>query len=319
MERMLFSLAMIAVGLIIGKTLRWFEINKRKRTDGQLPKYLLVIRSVVLLVLNPFIVVISFWILSLNDARLFSLPIFGFGAMAFGGVIGLFASKLLKHDRQKTGAMFVSGSFTNLGTFGGLICFAFFGEKSFALVSLYKLFEEVYYYLIGYPIAKTYGTSNQQKKNKLISVITDPYILVYFFSIILGCVLNLSGLKRPPVFGEINSALIPIISVLLVSVVGYSMQFSKIRLYLKECFVASTIKFVLTPAVIILASVIIGLPSLEDSLVFKVVVVMSFMPAAFNSLIPPQLYGLDKDLSNSAWLFTTGMLLVVVPILSLIV
>ncbi len=319
MGRMLFSLAMIAAGLIIGKSLRWFEVKKRHGTDGQLPKYLLVIRTVVLLGLNPIVVVSSFWVVSLSDARLFSLPIFGFGAMAFGGVIGLLASKILKHDRKKTGAMFVTASFTNLGTFGGLICFAFFGEKSFALVSLYKLFEEVYYYLIGYPIAKTYGTSTQQKKNKLISILTDPYILVYLFSIVLGCILNISGLERPPVFASINSTLIPIMSVLLVSAVGYSMQFSKVRLYLKECFVASAIKFILTPAVIIFISVIIGLPALEDSLVFKVVVVMSFMPTAFNSLIPPQLYGLDKDLANSAWIFTTGLLIVVVPILSSVV
>ena len=119
--------------------------------------------------------------------------------------------------------------------------------------------------------------------------------------------------------GDINSTLIPITSVLLVSTVGYSMKFGKLRIYLKECFVVSAVKFLITPAVIILAAVIIGLPTLENSLVFQVVIVLSFMPTAFNALIPPQIYGLDKDLANSAWLFTTGMQVVIVPILSLVI
>lgn len=315
---MLFSLAMIAAGLIVGRFLCWFETNIRKNTNQDLPKYIVFIRTVVLLGLNPLIVMASFWVVSLNDIRLLSLPVLGFIAMVLGGSIGLAASKLLKHERQKAGSMFVSGSFTNLGTFGGLICFAFFGEKSFAFVALYKLLEELYYYLIGYPIAKSFGINDKQAKYKLKSILTDPYIRIYFFSIVIGCLLNLSGIKRPSVFGDINSALIPITSVLLVSTVGYSMKFGKLRAYIKECFVISAIKFVITPAVIILAAVIIGLPALENDLVFKVVIVLSFMPTAFNALIPPQIYGLDKDLANSAWLFTTAMQLVIVPILSII-
>lgn len=323
MGKMLFSLAMIATGLIVGRSLRWFETKIRKSTNQDLPKYIVVIRTIVLLGLNPLIVMSSFWILSLNDAKLFSLPILGFCALALGGIFSLIASKLLKHDKKKTGAMFVSGSFTNLGTFGGLICFAFFGEKSFALVALYKLFEELYYYLIGYPFAKSYGTNDNQTKSNLKSklkyILTDPYILTYFSSIVLGFILNISGLIRPAVFGDINSTLIPIISVLLVSTVGYSMKFGKVWLYIKECLVISVIKFIITPAIIILIAVIIGLPSIENSLVLKVVIVLSFMPTAFNALIPPQIYNLDKDLANSVWLFTTGMLLFIVPILSFVI
>jgi len=316
---MVFSLAMIATGLIIGRLLYWLEKKNKKHTDQSLPKYLVIVRNIVLLGINPLIVMASFWAVSLNDIRLLSLPLLGFFAMVLGGGVGLAASRLLKHDKQKTGAMFVSASFTNLGTFGGLICFALWGEKSFAFVALYKLFEELYYYLFGYPIAKSFGIKDNQAKNKLKSILTDPYILVYFFSILIGCILNVSGIKRPSVLGDINSTLIPITSVLLVSTVGYSMKFGKLRIYLKECFVVSAVKFLITPAVIILAAVIIGLPTLENSLVFQVVIVLSFMPTAFNALIPPQIYGLDKDLANSAWLFTTGMQVVIVPILSLVI
>jgi len=59
---------------------------------------------------------------------------------------------------------------------------ALLGEKSFAFVALYKLFEELYYYLFGYPIAKSFGIKDNQTKNKLKYILTDPYIIVYFFS-----------------------------------------------------------------------------------------------------------------------------------------
>ena len=39
------------------------------------------------------------------------------------------------------------------------------------------------------------------------------------------------------------------------------------------------------------------------------------MPVAFNSLIPPALYRLDEDLANSCWIFTSAMMVVVVPAL----
>ena len=51
---------------------------------------------------------------------------------------------------------------------------------------------------------------------------------------------------------------------------------------------------------------------------FKVLVVVSFMPVAFNALVPPALYGFDLDLANSAWIVTTLALLVIVPGLYLV-
>lgn len=319
MQKLILSLALIALGLILGKVIRWFEVTKRHRTDEEMPGYLLLIRGLALLVLNPFIVATSFWVAALNDVKLIAIPLLGVSALALGGGAAIIFSKILGHDREKTGSMFVSGSFTNLGTFGGLICFAFFGEQTFVFVSMYKLLEEVYYYLIGYPIAKSFAAVTGEKKNRLKMIITDPYVIVYFSSILFGFILNRTGITRPRVFTDINTMLIPIISVLLVSTVGYSMKFSKIGGYLKECLIVSGIKFIITPVVIILAAWLIGLPTLEDGLVFKVVIILSFMPTAFNALIPPQIYGLDKDLANSSWLFTTAMLLVVVPILSFIV
>ena len=41
------------------------------------------------------------------------------------------------------------------------------------------------------------------------------------------------------------------------------------------------------------------------------------MPVAFNALVPPSIFGFDLDLANSAWIVTTGLLAVIVPVLYL--
>jgi predicted permease len=43
--------------------------------------------------------------------------------------------------------------------------------------------------------------------------------------------------------------------------------------------------------------------------------IRSSMPVAFNAFVPTPLYDLDIDLVNSCWLFTTGMLVIVLPVL----
>jgi hypothetical protein len=85
--------------------------------------------------------------------------------------------------------------------------------------------------------------------------------------------------------------------------------------YLKECFIISAIKFVIIPITITSAAYFMGLGTIKEGLLLKVVLVLSAMPPAFNSLIPPQIYDLDVDLANSCWLFCTGCLVIVVPIL----
>lgn len=314
MDKFLTSLGYITLGIVLGQCIRLYEVKKLRRTNDQLPKYLIIIRGIALFGLNPIITLSAFWLVVLDDIKLIALPIIGFSAMTLGGIISIIASRFLKHDRYQKGAMFVSGSFSNIGTFGGLINYAFFGEKSFAFVYMYKLLEEVYYYMIGYPIARSYSQSKKKSK----SIFTDPFVVVYFSAIFIGCILNASGIRRPEVFGEINSILIPVVSVLMVTAVGYSMKFNKIRKYLKECLVVSGIKFIIIPVFVVTVATILGLHQIENGLVFKVLVVMSFMPTAFSSLIPPQIYGLDIDLANSCWLFTTGMLIFVLPVLALV-
>jgi predicted permease len=175
--------------------------------------------------------------------------------------------------------------------------------------------------LVGYPIAKLYGNDSKEinKKNTFIKIVSDPFIFVYLISIVVGITLNTSGLVRPTIYKSMNGILIPLLSILLVISVGYNMKIKAVSMYVKECLSIAAIKFIIIPIIITTAASIIGIGTMQDGLILKVILVLSAMPPAFNSLIPPQIYNLDADLANSSWLFCTGSLIIVVPVLYFII
>lgn len=315
--RFIYSIGLIVCGLLLGQRLKKMVMNKTIKESVPVSKYMRIIQRIALLGINPVITFGAFWGIQLNDMKFVALPILGAFAISIGGVLGFTASKILKHKRTQVGSMFVTGAFTNIGNFGGLICFMFFGEISYAYVAMYKMFEEILYFLIGYPIAKMHGSNKEEvnKKNAFLRIATDPFVYVYFSSMILGGALNILGIGRPIAYQTLNEILIPLSSILLITSVGFNMRIKAIGGYLKECFVIAMIKFIIIPVVITSTAYFIGLGSIEEGLILKVVLVLSAMPPAFNSLIPPQIYDLDTDLANSCWLLCTGSLIVIVPVL----
>jgi len=313
----LYSIFLIAFGLIIGQILKIMVDKNLIGKAVPVGKYVKTGQMVAILLLNPIVSLGAFWVVRINDPKLFILPFLGLSSIAIGGILGLSFSRLLKHERKQTGSMFVSGAFSNTVSFGGLICFVMFGEASYAFISMYKLFEEVAFYMVGYPIAKTFGSNPDggDKRNTALKLIKDPFILIYFTSIALGITLNISGITRPPVFRTVNEILIPLTSIILVISVGFNMQVKAVGKYLRECFTVASIKFLFLPSIITLSAYVIGIGLMNDGMVLKIVLVLASMPPAFNSLIPPQIYGLDVDLANSCWLFCTGGLVVVLPVL----
>ena len=52
---------------------------------------------------------------------------------------------MLTLEPRQTGARIPCGVFTNIGSVGALVCYAYSREKKFALVPIYNLFNELTY------------------------------------------------------------------------------------------------------------------------------------------------------------------------------
>jgi len=196
----------------------------------------------------------------------------------------------------------------------------FYWRDRVCLVPIYKIFEELSYYAIGFPIAKYYSSTTTWKEklsDRLKGLTRDPFILVALSSIVLGGILNISGLPRPGFYRTVISVFVPLATIMLLSSIGLAMKFRRVRDYFKECLSVSAIKFVQVPIMTTSLAYLLGFGNIDGGLPLKVVIILSSMPVAFNALIPPSIY--DLDLANSCWFFTTALLVVVLPAILFII
>ena len=317
-----FSLSIIFFGLIIGYIIQLVEQRNIIRLPINLKEFRKLLQKAALLFFIPISSIGAIWIIKIEDARIALLPFLGIFAILVGGLLGLIAAKLLKLSRKESGSMFTCGSFTNITSIGGVICYLFLGEKGYALFSLYKLFEIVTYFAIGFPIAKLFSSNVTIKENiisRLKTVFTDIFVVVALVSIAIGTFLNLSGIERPEFYKIITAIFIPLGTLILLISIGLGMKFGKVRNYINECLAISVIKFILVPLIVSATAFLLGYGEIEEGLPLKVVIILSSMPVAFTALIPPSIYDLDLDLANSCWLVTTLSIALILPLLSFII
>jgi predicted permease len=320
MPKLIFSFAIIIFGLSLGYGIQLLvgrNVISLPIAPDRLRKLL---QQIALLFLNPVAIVGALWVVNIESMRLAALPFNGLFAILAGGALALAAAKLLQLEPRKTGAIYGCGSFTNIGSIGALVCFIFLGEQGFALVPIYKIFEELSYYSIGFPIAKYYSRSQEAERvmDRIKNLAKDPFILVALSSIVLGGALNRAGVHRPEFFRTVVSTFVPLGTILLLTSIGLALKFRRVRDYLRECISVSIIKFVLVPISASLLAYLIGFGNIDNGLPLKVVIILSSMPVAFIALIPPSIYDLDLDLANSCWFSTTALLIIILPLLLIV-
>jgi len=321
MQKLLFSLSIIALGLIIGYCIQRLVLAGKIKADPSLAQQRKILQRISLLCLNPIATMGAIWILSFHNIRIAFMPIIGMIAIFTGGFSALGVGKILKLPPRKAGALFSSGAMTNIGSIGALVVFIFLGETAFALVPIYQLFESMIYYTIWFPLAKSFSLELQQKekKNKWITIFTDPFVLVTLTSIFIGLLLNFSGLQRPAFYSKLNTIIIPVASLLLLISIGMAMKFGKIKVFLKPALIIAGIKFLFVPFIATGLAFLLGFKAIDNGLPLKVILILSSMPVGFIALVPPSIYDLDIDLANAAWMVTTALLIVVIPLQMLII
>ena len=316
MQKLLVSLSIIAFGLALGYIIQRLVRAGFIKADPSLVRARRTLQKIALLGLNPLAALGAIWIFELNNIRIALMPLMGLLTLLTGGTAALLIGKALKLPPAQRGAFFTSGAMFNIGSIGALVVFIFLGEPGFALVPLFRLFEEFSYYAFGFPVAKSFSPRlrNEVDGNRLRKILVDPFVLMALGSIILGFVLNLTGVPRPEFYGRLNGVIIPVASVLLLSSIGMAMKFGRARRYLREGFLVAGIKYLIVPVVVTGSAWLLGLGRFDNGLPLKVILIVSSMPVGFIAMVPPSIYELDVDLANAAWLVTNGLLALVIPL-----
>ncbi|MBI9101221.1 MAG: hypothetical protein JEY99_02310 [Spirochaetales bacterium] len=291
---------------------------KKYKPEADIKKIRKWIQQIILLALVPPTIVFSVWIAPLKQVEIIYIPLLGAIAPLFGGMAAYVAAKLMKLNREKRGILTVSGIFTNMGSLGGLTAFMLLGEKGFALVAIYQLFEKFIYFMIGFPVAKRHSSHKDDeadKKNILIVVVKDPVIIMNITALILGIILNFSGIVRPNFLGLFNAIVVPFFSLGLLTSIGLAMSFGSMHHHLKAAGVIIIIKSILTPLLITGLGILLGLGNFADGLGLKMVFILSAMPVGFLAVVPATLYDMEVDQANTCWLMSTLSLVLVIPAL----
>jgi hypothetical protein len=264
----------------------------------------------------------SIWNLDLRTEGIAILPLLGILQTLSGGALAIFFAQIMKLGQRQKGALFCNGFFTNLGSLGGLTVFMFLGEKYYALVLIYKLFIEVMFFGVGFPIAKSFSSQVSQGSSSFIDglkkVFSDAFIIAALIAMSTGLCLNILNIPRPSFYTTLNAILIPTSTLCMLFSIGLGLKVNKITQYKREAAVVMAIKFILSPIIILSMALFLGLNFKENLDVLRVIIILSAMPPAYTATVAPSLYDLDLDMSNSCWILSTIAMLAVIPILSAI-
>lgn len=316
MGKLVFSLGLVVFGIGVGYLIQ--VLAKKNVVRLPIESVRRNLQKAALLFFNPIAILGATWVADIHHIKIAALPFLGMAALFTGGGLAYGASRFLHLNNKQTGAYIVCGGFTNIGSLGALFCFIFLGEAGFALVPFYKLFEELIYYAIGFPVAKSFSADLSETPSftqRLKNAATDIFVLVAVSSIAIGLILNLSGIPRVTIYGTVNAIFIPLAALLLLISIGMAMRFSSVHHFFRPGIIVAAIKFFLVPATIVSLGYSLGLSKLDGGLPLKVVLILSSMPVGFIAMVPPTIYDLDIDLANSCWLITNGWLIVQIPLL----
>lgn len=313
LERLCAALLIIFISLAAGYcTRRIFE--KKGLNPEPLATLRKRLQALAIFVLLPVSAMFSLWGLPAPGIKLLWLPFLGLASYIANGLLALAFSRPLKLTRIQTGSFFCCGSFTNLGAVGSLVCLIFLGENTIALVALYRLLEDIYYFGAAFPIARRFSPETREgssaRKNVYLVV---PVIIAVALG--TGIALNFGGIPRPGAFGFAASGCMILSTVFFLYAIGLSLHLSKIGHYLKPGLAMCAIKFIASPLLITSLAALLGLGLLEGGLPLKTVLVLSAMPVAMTALVPPSLFDLDLHLANSCWIISTLGLFFILPAL----
>ncbi|HUX41126.1 MAG TPA: hypothetical protein VMV83_08195 [Rectinemataceae bacterium] len=280
----------------------------------------------VLLAINPVAFCGAIWSLDLSDPRYFLLPLVGIAALALGLALGFAGARALRLPPLQAGVHVTSASFTNIGSIGGLVVFVLLGESAFALVPIYKAFEELWYYSVLFPIARSYGEKANPSLSSaggphgplagILRVLRDPFFLASVAAIGTGLAFNYSRLPRPSFYGPLNSVLVPMSSFLFLFTIGMRLRFKIARSHIRAAVMVTVGKILIVPASVLALAWALGLERIPGGMALKVCLALAMAPVAFLGLVPATLYRLDEEFANSLWLTSNGALVVIVPLLA---
>lgn len=261
------------------------------------------------------VVLLTSWSIRMKG-ELLLLTLAGLTLVMVNMGVGRIVGRLFSLPRRKMGAYIITSSMSNVGyTLGGLLCFLLLGEEALGEQVIYMAYFNFYLILAIYSVGRHYGEGGgkgflRSALESFRDVRSMPLV-----ALAVGLGLNAGGVARPAALSPVTTGLIICATVISMTSIGVTVELRAVRGCLRECIALGATKFLWTPLLGLALCYLLGLWGLER----KVVFILSLMPCAIFSTVTAELFKLDTDLANSAFLTTTAFFLVaVLPVLVLV-
>jgi len=203
-----------------------------------------------------------------------------------------FLSKLLKWDKNLTGAMLLICAFGNTSFYGFPAVEALFGKDVLFYAIIYdQLGSFLSLSIIGTIIGSVYGSSSHVTYRMIIKkIITFPP----FLALIIG--MAFSSFQKPEAVNNIlNGLAVTLVPVVTISV-GSMLNFRQPSTNIIPLLITLGYKMILSPAIILCFMLLFGF----SGMMMKVTVFEAAMPTMVIASVIASSSGLKPDLSNAA-------------------
>lgn len=265
------------------------------------------------------VALVSFWRLEV-DRQLLTVLLFQPAMLAWGGLLGFGAARLLRLSPDRTGVVILCAALSNQGfTFGAYLCYALLGGDAMSYAITYTMSMNVCAVVMFYPIARHYGPEPNMPIARLIGRSLLDIRATTLYASAAGIALSALGAPMP---GWVTSG--PLLETLFYlgalgsyTAIGLRLHFGKRTARKREHAALAVVKFAAMPAAAWAALALLhaaGLPLADVPR--DVLYISAFMPTAIIAVITSNLFSLDARFASALWLWNTlGFVVFALPYL----
>ncbi|MBB5337229.1 AEC family transporter [Pectinatus brassicae] len=253
----------------------------------------------------------SFWLMKI-DSNFFIIPIYGILVCLIPGILSYPLARQLNKPRSE-GAFLLTGYLSNIGTLIGLCGFVLYGEIGFAYVQSVAIFQNLFTLLVCIPMAGYYQQLAQAQSQTIHFRPQWRSILVSWnqlalLGMLLGFFLSINNVPRPIFFSPIFDSFIHIGAWIGMLPIGFLINFSAIKIYLRNSLYMLPIKFIILPTVTYILFTFLT----DNKMLINIMTLMGAAPAAINSIALCQLYKLNVNMATAIFMITTAVFFLIV-------
>ncbi len=267
--------------------------------------------------LQPLLLALLIWRLEAPGWRTALLPIMAGIIIIAMWPIGGAVARLMGLKRPPAGSVVASCMFSNMGlTYGAFVCYILLGEQGAALGMIWCLAFLPVFYTLGFVMARRYGREAEQSIGETIrETLREPESRNPLLGFAVGGLLYALGPQRPEVGAQIVDVLVPLSTGVYLFAIGLSLRLTSVVTYWRECAAIGAVKFVVTPALGLSLAWLVGYWAMQDHALLQVTFIQSATPTAIMGVVLAQLFDLDEQLTNAAWLTSNVAAVALAPLI----